>query len=121
MDMQGFRELVAKDLRLGAIDHTGINGSAGPVVFPNDRDPLPELIHYRDEGCDISPSCLRCPLPQCRYDDPGWLRREAKARRDQEVLKLQKAEGLGPTELATRFSLSRRTIHRILRALNESK
>ncbi len=29
-----------------------------------------EYDHYKDEGCEVSPSCLRCPLPVCKYDDP---------------------------------------------------
>ena len=31
-------------------------------------DMLPEHFPYRDDGCDVSPSCLRCPLPRCKYD-----------------------------------------------------
>ena len=85
-----------------------------PALRPQ-TDHLPEFTQYRDDGCDISPTCLRCPLPKCRYDDPGWLGREAKAKRDSEVLALRQEEGLGPTELAKRFGLSRRTIHRIIR------
>ena len=28
-----------------------------------------------DDGCEYSPSCLQCPLPVCKYDDPvGALR-----------------------------------------------
>jgi len=23
-----------------------------------------------DDGCEYSPSCLLCPLPVCKYDDP---------------------------------------------------
>jgi hypothetical protein len=23
-----------------------------------------------DTGCDASPSCLRCPLPRCKFDEP---------------------------------------------------
>ena len=28
-----------------------------------------------DTGCEVAPKCLECPLPQCRYDDPGWFQR----------------------------------------------
>ena len=30
------------------------------------RDSRPERVQYRDEGCDIAPECLACPLPKCR-------------------------------------------------------
>ena len=33
------------------------------------RDSLPEHARYKDEGCELSPSCLRCPLPRCQYDE----------------------------------------------------
>lgn len=39
---------------------------------------------YADRGCSLSPSCLRCHLPMCRYDmTPGEvmaLEREMSAR-----------------------------------------
>ncbi len=113
MDMQEYRDLVIDELGLKELPTTTSSEFTGSRT--RDRETLPEHTQYQDEGCDISPSCLRCPLPQCRYDDPGWLRRETKSRRDREVLQLHEAEGLGPTDLARRFDLSRRTIHRILR------
>ena len=29
------------------------------------QDSLPEAHHYQDDGCDLAPACLRCPLPRC--------------------------------------------------------
>ncbi len=78
-------------------------------------DAYPELYPYRDDGCEVSPSCLNCPLPQCKYDDPAWYQREIRNRRDQEVLKVQKVEGLTVPQIASRFELSQRTVFRILR------
>ncbi len=77
-------------------------------------DVLPEQFEYRDEGCEESPSCLQCPLPRCKHDDPGWLRRERLKERNREVLKALHQEGLSVHEVALRFRLSRRTIFRIL-------
>jgi hypothetical protein len=75
-------------------------------------DRLPEHMHYRDDGCEIAPRCLECPLPQCRYDLPpkraGALLREAELRR---LL----AEGLTADEAAERMGVSRRTIFRLKR------
>ncbi len=77
-------------------------------------DLLPEHYPYHDDGCEVSPSCLRCPLPKCKFDDPGWLSRERRARRDCEVLQTRRNEGITVLELARRFHISQRTVHRIL-------
>ncbi|MFN8559648.1 MAG: helix-turn-helix domain-containing protein [Dehalococcoidia bacterium] len=75
-------------------------------------DHLPEQLHYRDDGCEISPKCLECPLPACRYDMPpkraGALLREAELRR---LL----AEGLTADQAAERMGVSRRTVFRLKR------
>lgn len=34
------------------------------------RRGLPEHTNYQDTGCEVSPSCLRCPLAICKYDAP---------------------------------------------------
>ena len=44
--------------------------SQPPAKVPFGR--RPEHTDYRDTGCEASSSCLRCPLPACRYDGaPG--------------------------------------------------
>ncbi len=77
-------------------------------------DALPEFFPYRDTGCDVSPSCLRCPLARCKYDDPGWYHREQREQRDQEVVLVRRTQGATIPQLAQRFGVSERTIHRIL-------
>jgi hypothetical protein len=32
------------------------------------EDAYPENIEWHDTGCEIAPSCLACPLPECKYD-----------------------------------------------------
>ena len=78
-------------------------------------DMIPERYPYQDTGCDISPSCLRCTLPQCKHDDPGWLRRVQQQQRDQQVLAALQSHSLSIAEAAARFDLSQRTIFRILK------
>ncbi len=78
-------------------------------------DALPEQVRYRDEGCDLSPSCLNCRLPLCRYDLPGGTRRLRTLPRDEEIARLRRCERLPIDALARRFALSRRTVFRILR------
>ena len=77
-------------------------------------DVLPEQHQYRDEGCSVSPSCLRCPLPWCKYDDPAAYHRELRLSRDREVMQVKRNEGKTVPQLARHFGLSERTIHRIL-------
>jgi hypothetical protein len=76
-------------------------------------DGLPEEWEYRDEGCDLAPSCLRCPFPRCRYDEEGGIAGFKRRERDSELRRLRD-EGLSPTELAARFNVSLRSVYRIL-------
>jgi hypothetical protein len=78
-------------------------------------DALPEQIRYRDEGCDLSPSCLNCPLPLCRYDHPGGVRSLRTLGRDREIVRLRRSERVPIDALARRFGVSRRTVFRILK------
>jgi hypothetical protein len=79
------------------------------------QDALPEFTRYRDEGCDLYPSCLTCPLPRCRYDKPGGARAILNLRRDREIRRLRRRQGLPVDMLARRYGVSRRTVFRILR------
>ena len=76
-------------------------------------DTLPENTRYGDNGCDVSESCLHCPLPLCRYDDPRWLQSKSRRNRDDEIVKLRH-EKLPTAEIAKRFRISTRTVHRIV-------
>jgi len=78
-------------------------------------DPLPEHFDYRDEGCDLSPSCLRCPLPRCRHDEQPLGIHTAKRLRDGELLRSRKLDGKSVPELARMFGVSKRTVQRIIR------
>lgn len=76
-------------------------------------DALPEYTRYRDDGCDVHPNCLTCPLPRCRYEEPGGLRALVNARRDEQIVQLR-LKGMPVEDLAGRFGVSRRTVFRIL-------
>jgi len=78
-------------------------------------DRLPDYSEYRDQGCDLSPFCLRCPLPKCRHDKQEGGRRVSKRLRDLEIFRQRTASGRSISELATEFDLSKRTIQRIIR------
>jgi hypothetical protein len=77
------------------------------------RDALPEQLDYRDPGCELSPTCLRCPLERCRYDEPGGARRLILDSRD-ETLVRRRGDGTDIDDLASEFGLSRRSVFRVL-------
>lgn len=79
-------------------------------------DALPENSDYSDTGCDLYPSCLRCPLPRCRYDEPGGAQNMLRGGRDAAILRLSGNDGVSVERLAEMFGLSRRTIFRVLRS-----
>jgi hypothetical protein len=80
------------------------------------QDALPEHFEYRDEGCDLFSSCLTCPLPRCRYDEPGGARTMMNRVRDDEIRRLRFDAGVPVDEISVRFRVSRRTVFRVLKA-----
>ena len=77
-------------------------------------DDLPEYTRFRDEGCDVAPSCLNCPLPQCKYDDPAGLHRQKRDGRNEEIRSLRR-QGKSPSEIAQTFGIAVRTVYRALK------
>jgi hypothetical protein len=86
-----------------------VPGGALPLVR---RDTLPEHAEYRDTGCELAPSCLRCPMRYCKFDEP---RANAATRdRDREIAALRRRHGAPIDMLAGTYGLTRRSIFRIL-------
>ncbi len=82
-------------------------------------DALPEHLEYQDGGCELAPSCLRCPLVRCRYDEPGGARKIRQDPRD-DAIRVRRAEGTEIDTLASEFGLSRRSVFRVLARGRES-
>jgi hypothetical protein len=100
------------EIRTGGIEQLTMPFSAQSK--PRARhDSLPEYTRYRDDGCDISQSCLTCPLPRCRYEEPGGLRALLNETRDRQIIQLR-LKGVPVEELAGRFGVSRRTVFRVI-------
>lgn len=87
-----------------------------PLALPKRIDALPEHTDYADKGCDLFPSCLACPLPRCRYEEPGGAAALMRSGRDASIIRMSEERGLSVEALARMFGLSRRTIFRVLRA-----
>ena len=83
-------------------------------------DAVPEFYQYEDTGCEVSESCLSCPLPQCKYDDPIWYQKHRRLARDLKVLSVMRMESLSVEEAAERFSVTVRTIFRIMRRCRDA-
>ena len=77
---------------------------------------LPEESPYEDEGCEVFPSCLSCPLPSCLEDEPWGKERFVKHRRAGRMLELRR-EGKSVEEIARIFVMSERTVQRSLKAI----
>jgi len=86
------------------------------LELPSRADALPEHTAYEDRGCDLYPSCLSCPLPRCRYEEPGGAAAMIRTGRDATILRLAREDGVSVDRLAQMFGLSRRTIFRVLRS-----
>jgi hypothetical protein len=83
------------------------------------HDALPEFTRYRDDGCDISESCFTCPLPRCRYEEPGGLRSLLNEQRDRQIIQLR-LKGVPVDALADHFGISRRTVFRVIGTIKEA-
>ena len=83
-------------------------------------DAIPEFCYYEDTGCEASDSCLNCPLPKCKHDDPVWYQRNRRLARDFQVMYAIQQESLSMEEAAERFSVTVRTVFRILQRCRNS-
>ena len=77
-------------------------------------DPLPEYAQYRDEGCELSNSCLNCPFPKCIYDMPGGMQCYQLDKRAREII-FQHGRGLTAKQIAKIVDDSVRTVQRVIR------
>jgi hypothetical protein len=83
-------------------------------------DSVPEFYPYEDTGCEVASSCLNCPLPQCKYDDPGWYQKNRRLAKDLNIFTVMQSEELTVEEAAERFLVTVRTIFRIMRRCREA-
>ena len=77
--------------------------------------------HPPDTGCSLAPSCLACPLPQCRYDVPVLMQKRMHQRRvrDGQILVALTAlplskRGERAQAVAAQVGVTVRTVYRAL-------
>ena len=93
------------------------SGTSMKRVLPDDAS---EFYHYEDNGCEASDSCLDCPLPKCKYDDPVWYQRNRRLARDFRIVTTMERDCLSIEEAAERFSVTTRTVFRIVQRCREA-
>ncbi len=98
-----------------------VNKKVGDFSGNHEVDLPPEYCHYRDEGCDLASSCLKCPFPKCIYDEPRGRQRWLKRLRAREMTRLFTTKGKGIKELALMFGVSQRTVQRALKVASGDK
>ena len=112
----------AKDNRYdrdrGAPPLPGNYTGGDPSGHRNDAlDGVPGSGEYQDKGvigsCSDIPSCLACPLPTCRFDNPNQ-RSQEQAKRNAEIYTLVFKKKKRTKDVAIEYNLSTRTVHRIV-------
>ena len=73
-------------------------------------------INFKDSGCRFSSSCLSCPIEICVYDNPSLVRNLEKNNRDNNIIK-DRSEGLSNQQIADKYNISIRTVHRSLKKI----
>ena len=74
----------------------------------------PSFFDYEDTGCEVASTCLECPLPRCKFDDMEWFTKYRRLARDLQMVTVIDNEGLSIAQAAERFSVTPRTVFRIL-------
>jgi hypothetical protein len=80
----------------------------------------PEGFPYEDGGCELFPSCLNCPFPDCLKGEPWGKERFLKSTRARRMLELKQG-GKSAREIARIFEVSPRTVQRWLKAVAEQE
>ncbi len=70
---------------------------------------------YQDTGCEVAVSCFQCPLSRCKFDDMEWFIKYRRMAHDLRMAAVIHGEGLSITQAAERFSITTRTVLRVLR------
>ncbi len=85
-----------------------------------EEDLLPEHSKYRDEGCEMAPSCLNCPFTCCVEDIPRGRQQQRKKLRNREIFGLFYTHGESIKQIARKLEVSERTVQRALKRMQAS-
>lgn len=82
-------------------------------MLAGEFDLIPEDINWKDTGCEVHSSCLKCPREKCIEEESRGrqkLRMNARSRQ----MALLRRQGKNVTEIARLYSVSERTVQRSL-------
>jgi hypothetical protein len=71
-------------------------------------------VEYRDTGCEVSPSCLDCPLPKCKYDNGTGRRRLVSY----EQISCMRREGMTMRGIAGELGISKEAVQYALEVVD---
>jgi len=80
----------------------------------NRKDAYADYKSYPDRGCEYAPSCLNCPFPKCKFEEP-WGIIKAKRRTRNEEIRQRFKEGQSISDLVKAFGVSQRIVQRAVR------
>ena len=89
------------------------------IMDASELDLLPDHVDWRDEGCDLFPSCLSCPLPRCAEEMSRGRQRLRMSARARHIANL-KASGRSTSDIARLFGLTTRTVQRNLASVRDN-
>ena len=83
--------------------------------------------HIEDTGCEMSDSCLTCPLPMCRHDDEHWYSNYKALAKYKNIIDVLRTELTNETmvkrvyRLADENNIVPRTVWRLNKKIKEGK
>ncbi len=76
---------------------------------------LPDTSNWTDKGCEVFPTCLSCPLPQCIEEKPRGKQKLRMQVRSSRIVRLRK-KGKTTAEIAGLLQVNQRTVQRAIKA-----
>ena len=81
-----------------------------------------EFKHWKDVGCtEVSPSCLTCPLPKCKHDDPYAHKRIQVRLKYQMWMNTMETEGVSVDAMAKKVNVTPRSIFRAISTIKRER
>ena len=94
-------------------------GNNEPWIPNPELNPDPVIPRQEPNGCDMSDSCLECPLPRCKHEDPLGYRKTKLQERDHAYIEVINPDNLSTKEAAEKLGINRRMVLRV-RAKNRA-
>ena len=92
-----------------------------PKGTVHEERPEPRDYSYRDDGCEISTTCLECPLPKCRHDDSGFYNVYSNLAKHGFLIFDLMYSQLSVKSLSKQYNITERQIFRIRKRLTNNE